>query len=180
MSLLAIRNKRRKIVFKRLDSHKKKRIAPGWRKPRGFDAKLRRFRAGRGRLVGTGYGAPVEVRGLSPEGLKPRMVCCMKDLTLISEGERAIISTRLGMRKKLDLLREMQKKDLKALNIPNVSQAIQLIEKIIQERKDKKKQAKKAPVQTKKKDLAEKVSDEEKKEREKKEKDKLLIKREIV
>lgn len=188
--LLELRNmlKRKKPRFRGQENYKKVRIKERWRKPKGLNSKVRQNKAGKPAQVSSGYRSPRLVRGLTRDGLRPIMVHCLSDLAKIkSKEEGIVISANVGTRKKIDIIKEAQKKGMVIINIKNPDEYLKRIEDKIKLRKEarkkkieeKKKEDKKTAKKSEEKGLAEKVSDEEKKEIEKKEKDKLLIKREV-
>lgn len=185
--LLKLRSimKKRKPSFVRQDFHKK-RLRKRWVKPRGLHSKVRLKKAGHPRKVETGYGSPAEVRGLSKEGLKAVIVHNKNELEGVNQAkEGAIISSSVGLKNKIELLKKAKEKGIKILNL-KVDDYLKRKEEEMKKRtenKKKKDEAKKKKTEQKKvkkkeEKLEEKLSDEEKKEAEKKEKDKLLTKRE--
>lgn len=173
---------RKKPDFIRQDFHKK-RLRKRWIKPRGLHSKVRLKRAGHPRKVSSGYRTPKEVRGLSKEGLKVVMIHNEDELNKIdNKKEGAIISSNIGLRNKIPLLKKAKEKGINVLNI-NVDEYLGIKEEEIKKRlekkesKDKKKEKKKE--ERKEEKLEEKLTEEERKEKEKREKDKLLTKREI-
>jgi len=186
-NLLKLREeiKEKKPKFARQSSHKIKRIAKGWRKPRGLHSKQRLMFRGYYKHISSGYGAPREVKGLHNSGLTPVMVYSDKEVDSINEKkECAIISKRLGAKKKLALLKKLKEKNVRVVNIKDTDAFIKAIEekhkKKIEDKKAREKETKKKKADEKPKDqLADKVlTEEEKKEKEKEEKDKLLTRKE--
>jgi len=176
------RIKKKKPNFVRQDSHKKPKLAKNWRRPRGYHSKMRLGKAGKKLTVSTGYGSPKKAKGLTKEGLKPVLIRSVDIKDIKEEG--IIISSKLGTKKRLELLKQAKEKGLKVINIKNIDQYIKAIEdkmaakKEAKKKKEKEKKEKAEKAKPKKKDdLADKVSEEDKKEKEKKEKDKLLTKR---
>ena len=92
-----------------------------------------------------------------------------------------IISSSLGDKKKIAILKKAKDSGFNILNVNNPDDYIKKVEDKIRLRKERKKEKDKVKkeVKTKKKDekLADKVNEEEKKEIEKKEKDKILTKK---
>ena len=184
MKEVELRNKikKKKPKFIRQDAHKKSKLAKNWRKPRGYHAKMRLGKAGKRVTVKTGYGSPKKAKGLTKEGLTPVLITSADTSDINEQG--IIISSTIGKKKKLDLLKEAKEKPLKIINIKDIDKAIKEIEDKMVTRKEAKKKREKVKKEKaekakpkKKEDLAEKVNEEDKKEKEKKEKDKLLTKR---
>ena len=189
--LLALRKKIKsyKPNFIRHDGHKKMRLEKVWRKPRGLHNKVREHRRGYVRNLTPGYGSPLGVKGLHPSGLRSVLithVSQLKDLDKVNDG--LMVSAQMGARKKLLVLQEAQKLQLKVLNLDPVKYktAIEQKRKDHQELKkqleEKKKQSEKAlekKAEAKKvedkKSTAESVDVDEKKEQERREAEKVII-----
>jgi large subunit ribosomal protein L32e len=182
------RIKRKKPLFGRKDSNKKRRIEPDvWRKARGCDNKQRLKRKGHKKSPKQGFRSPLEIRGFHRIGLKTVLVSNIKQLHAAGKEAGVIISSSLGDRKRKLLLEEAVKKGIPILNL-NPAKAIEQINARMNERQQMKKKSeeehKKAKEKEKKehkhehKETAEKkeeeLSDEEKKKLEKEEKDKVL------
>lgn len=183
--LLAVRKekKARKPHFVRQCAHKKRQLASNWRKPRGLHSKMRLHKKGKRLTVKIGWKSPVEVRGLSREGLVQARVCSLNDLKSLSDRHGIIIGSTVGVRKRIMLLQEIKKRGLKLLNMKDVDASLRVLEEGFKRKKEEKlakakrkegEKAKKVPTQK----LPEKVDAEQKKIEEKKELDKLLTKKE--
>lgn len=177
--------KRKKPDFVRQDAHKK-RLKKRWVKPRGLHSKVRLRKAGHPKKVSSGYGGPKEVRGLSKEGLKMVLVHNENELGSVEkEKECIIISSEVGLKNKISLLKKAKEKGIKVLNLDvdkYLKQKEEEIKKKLEKKKvkeEKKKKKKEEKKEKKEEKLEEKLSEEEKKEVEKKEKDRLLTKREV-
>ncbi|MGM5480945.1 MAG: 50S ribosomal protein L32e [Nanobdellota archaeon] len=117
--LLKIRNnlKAKKPSFVRHDSHKKKRVGPSWRKPKGRQNKVRLHKKGYVKHVSTGYGSPAAVKGLSRDGLRQCVITTKKDFnTLDPKTDGIIISSRVGDRKREELVSYATENKFKILN----------------------------------------------------------------
>src|SRR3989344_2312554 len=76
-----------------------------WRKPRGHHSKMRRGEAGKKKMVQAGYRSPVEVRGMTLQGLKLVHIETLQQLEKLNpKTELAILSARLGTKKKVDIV----------------------------------------------------------------------------
>ena len=113
-----------------------------------------------------GYGAPSQVRGLHPTGLRERLVFKISDLNdLNPKNEGAVISRRIGARKKLDILRKAQEMNLKIISVKDPSN---LEKKIVTQLEERKKQRSKR-IEQKEKKLEDKKKAQEKSKSEEKE-----------
>ena len=178
------RLKRKKPRFNRQDSHKIKRIDKSWRKPRGKDSKMGQGLRGYRRCVKSGWGSPGLVKGLHKSGLKMRLISSDKEVAYVdSKSEGIIIASKVGLRKKIKIVEEAIKKNVKILNLKDAQNFLDETKKKIKVEKEKKektkedKEKKKKREKPKKRTIEDKVETEkDRKEREKKEKDKLLTK----
>ncbi len=201
--LLELRKKQKskKPHFVRQGYGLKIRLKDTWRKPKGAHSKIREKRKGHRKPISIGYRSPVEVRYLTPSGLKPWLVTNLNQLKKAEKNVEIILSKGLGLKKKMELLKEIQKLGLKVLNIKNIEQFIKKSEESLSQRKSKKAEKTKEKEQKKKekektaeekkkkeetskkeeqsKDITQKVEEEEeRKKKEKEEKDRLLTKKE--
>ena len=109
------RQKKKKPEFNRCDSHKKKKLSPSWRRPRGLHNKLRQQIAAKGKLVKAGYGSPKGVRGYHPCGMREVLVSNPEDL-LDAEGCAVRIAGTVGMKKRETIEAMARDMNLKVLN----------------------------------------------------------------
>ncbi|MBI5390773.1 hypothetical protein HZB02_04735 [Candidatus Woesearchaeota archaeon] len=186
--LLAIRKERKEHqpLFIRQDAYKKKRLSDKWTKPKGMHSKLRRSKRGRGALVKVGYGTPQAVRGLSREGLKVVSVSSLNDLQKVGKEAGAMLSSTLGEKKKLTVLKACVEHHIKVLNVKDPAAYLKAAEHKLavkkksheeqQKTKEDKKKVLEQKASEKKKEgsIEKKIEDEEKKAVEKEEKDKVL------
>ncbi|NTV22941.1 MAG: hypothetical protein HGA85_01010 [Nanoarchaeota archaeon] len=171
-------------TFKRQDSYKKKRLPESWRRPRGWDSKLRK-RMQRQIIVEPGYGTPAALRGMDKQGRMICVVSTMKDIDAMApKTHSAIISGRVGFKKASLLIQELLKKKIQILNFKSPEEYLKSRQKKQEEAKQerdelaKKKEAKKPAKQKEEKvSIDDKLTDEEKKKLEKKEIDKLLTRK---
>lgn len=192
--LLELRRKAKseKPEFIRQCSHKKISLGNNWRRPKGLHSKLRLRKRGHRKKVSTGYSSPKMVKGLSREGLVPVLIADSRRVKGVDNSAQCIIiSSTVGLKKRILILKEALNKKIKVLNFKDPQAYLKKIEdelkkkKDAKEEKDKVKKKKKDELKKKaeekekeeKKKLEETLSDEEKKEKEKKEKDKLLTKK---
>lgn len=174
--------KSKKPDFIRQDAHKKKKLGTKWRKPKGLHSKIRLHLRGRAKKVTKGYRSPKKVRYMHKSGLQQIMIKSEGDLKgLDAKKNCLIISSSLGNKKKIAILKEIKDLGFNILNVRNPDEYIKKVEdKLILRKKAKKEGKDKANVkgaEKKKEKLTEKVNDQNKKEVEKKEKDKILTKK---
>jgi large subunit ribosomal protein L32e len=165
--------------FLRQDSYKKKRLGKSWRKPRGWDSKLRK-RMQRQVIVQPGYGSPASIKGFHISGLEIIHVKTIDDVKRMNpKVHGAIISGKLGTRKRLEIMTELVKSKITILNINKPEEYIKSKQDMIEARKKEKQVRKEEPKkeEPKKKSIEDALSEEEKKKLEKKEIDKLLTKK---
>lgn len=165
--------KSKKPNFLRQDIHKKVRLKPVWRKPRGLQSKVRLNLLGYRRPISSGYSSPQLVKGLHPTGFKEIKVSNLSDLIKIDpKKEGAMISSTVGDLKRYEIVKKAVELKIKLLNIKDPSKFVSNFEAMIEsKKKEKSKKAKEK--ETKKKEL-EKLA--EKKEKEKKDEEKEAVK----
>ncbi|MFW6378841.1 MAG: eL32 family ribosomal protein, partial [Nanoarchaeota archaeon] len=159
--LLKTRNhlKSRKPVFTRHDSHKKKRVSPNWRRPKGRQNKVRLHRKGYVRHISTGFGSPALVRGLSRNGLKQNVITTKDQLhDLDPKTDGIIISSSLGDRKREELVDEAAEKGFTLLNVDMKTFKDRLSEKLKQKASKRKQVLKRRASKEKSKESKEKKS----------------------
>jgi len=178
--------KRKKPNFTRSDCNKKTRISgKSWRKPNGLHSKMRLCHLGFKRRVSIGYRSPCALRDMEKSGLKKVIVRNLADLEKIDAKKEIALIANIGMKKKIEIAKEAQKRKLTIANIKNVGEFLESSQKTISERKDMKKAREEKKLgKTKEKKEAKKeekkqeeISPEEKEKMEKKEKEKLIIKK---
>ncbi len=133
-----MRLQRDKPNFARTDLNKKK-FKSKWRKPRGLHNKIRLKKAGHGKKPRVGYGSNKKYFGLV-NGLRPNLITNMKELDSLSGGEGVIVSSNLGLKKKMKILEMCQDKKIKVINIRDTSKFLEKAKKEIEERRKKKKE----------------------------------------
>lgn len=111
----------KRLVFLRYDWDKFYRIGrqETWRKPKGIDNPMRLELKGSSLKVKVGYGSLNDIKGLHPSGLKPVIVRNKKELEKLSNLKNEVIvilSSTLGLKKRLELLRRAQELGLKVAN----------------------------------------------------------------
>ena len=92
----------------------------GWRKQRGIDNKTRRKTKNGVKSPEPGYRGPRAVRGMHPSGLEDIVIINKNEiekLNLSPKKHGIRISTRLGARKKIELVEYLRDRGFKILNI---------------------------------------------------------------
>ncbi len=152
--------------FIKQDARNIKRLAKNWRKPRGFQSKMRRNKKGKPKMVSIGYKTPRALQGVLTSGLRERAVSNLTDLKTINpKTELAVLSSGVGKRKTLELVQEAKKIGVSFSNI-STDNKVKEIQDFLEARKKVKKE--KAAAAKKKK---EKEKKKEKKKAEKKAKE---------
>jgi len=180
-----------KPVFRMQDAHKLSRLKPRWRRPRGKDSKMRRHLVGYCASPSHGYQSPKALRG-KVRGLEPVLVANAVQLSMVDPKRQiVIVSSSLGMRNRLSLLRMASEKGMAVQNFRDIGAFVEAQQKALEARKvARQKNAEKKVAKARKAEqkveekkeqpsrLEEAVSEEEKKKLEKQEKDKVLIQKE--
>jgi len=110
-------NPRKKPKFVRRAGRWLKRLGEKWRRPRGSQAKVRKRLKGKPRMPSIGYGAPKELRGLHPSGLKEVLVHTPHELERIDPKKEAVkIASTVGRKKRIEILRKAEELKIKILN----------------------------------------------------------------
>ena len=174
--------KSRKPDFVRQDAHKQKKLGRKWRRPKGLHSKIRLNLKGRGRNVSAGYRSPKKVRHLHKSGLWQCIIKSSRDFEGLDAKKSCLsISSSLGNRKRVAILKQAKERGFNVINIKNPDEYVKKIEDIMvlkkKVKKEEKKKEKDVKTEKKKEKLTEKVEEEKKKEIEKKEKDKILTKK---
>ncbi len=176
------------------DSHKRKEVGKAWRKPKGLHSKIRHSFRGKLSLVRVGYMLPKALRGLTDRGMKVFIVRNKRDFELAEKAEDTalVISSQIGAKKKVALLKKAKENGMLVLNFRDVDSYLKRIDEELIKKNTVKKESQKKKEERKKelekkaekaeaKELDKKIEEEDlkkKKEEEKKELDKLLTKRE--
>ncbi|MGC8912956.1 MAG: 50S ribosomal protein L32e [Thermoplasmata archaeon] len=120
IKLLALRNylNHRRPVFLRQEWHRYKRLqSVKWRVPRGMHSKMRRHYGYRPNVVSIGYRGPEAVRGLHPSGFREVLVHNINELKNIDpKVEACRIARTVGMRKRMEIIKEAEKMGIRVLN----------------------------------------------------------------
>ena len=179
--------KSRKPDFIRQDAHKRPALGKKWRRPRGIQSKMRKHLHGYRRSVDTGYRSPVAIRGFHRSGLQGVLVMTLSELNSIDTKTQGAIIAHVGMKRKLELLRQAQAKKIPILNVKDAAAFLKKAEDAIKtgkEAKASKQQKKQAKVEEIKKqskakeaEKQEDTTEEEKRKEQVKEMEKVLTKK---
>lgn len=114
---LKIKKKKKKPNFIRQEAKKMKKLDKVWRKPRGRDSKLKKQKKARGRLPSPGFRCPKEVRGLNRQGLNEIRIFNPSDLdNLDSKKDIAVLGSTVGKRKRMEIIKKAEEKNIKISN----------------------------------------------------------------
>ncbi len=76
-----------------------------WRRPKGIDNPMRLRCKGLPQRPSPGFGAPKEIRGLHPSGLKPVVIHNVKELEKLNPTEAIVyVGRTVGRRKKAEIV----------------------------------------------------------------------------
>lgn len=166
--------RRKKPKFIREDYHKSHRykIREQWRKPKGISSKVKIKKRGKRMPVEIGYKSPRAISGLHPSGVKFTMIFNLKGIKNIEKGSAVMISSTIGKRKKIEIIRQCADKGLLILNIKDTKKFLENIKQELLSRKqtrelilkNKKEKAKKKEKPKKEEKKEAKTEAEEKKE----------------
>ncbi len=94
-----------------------KRLGKKWRRPQGWQSKLRRGERDKGYIPSPGYGAPRNLKGLHPSGKREVLVFNINDLKKVDKEKDAVkIAHTVGKRKRTDVLKKAEELKIKVLN----------------------------------------------------------------
>ena len=162
-ALLEIRkkSKARKPKFMRSDSNRLK-FKNKWRKPRGLHNKRRLQKDGHQKNPSQGFRSPAMVRGLHESGLEIKNIQNIKQIQEFdSKKYLAELSSTIGLRKKIEILKLCKEKGIQILNLKDIDKFIKQAEKQMEE--SKKAKQKKEQKKKKSKEEAAKKAEEKKK-----------------
>jgi len=118
--LIELRKKinKKRPSFRRVESWRYVRVKDSWRKARGIDSRTRIKSKSGVKSPSAGYRGPKKIRGLHPSGFEEVRVEIIDDLKDLNNKKHAIkISTKLGIKKRINLIDYAQKRGFKILNI---------------------------------------------------------------
>ncbi len=172
--------------FRRQDYFKWAKLADKYRKPKGIQSKQRHKLHGKLKYVQIGHRTPAPVRNMTKHGLNMIIISNVGELSKVNPKEDAIIISKVGTKKRIDIVKAANERKVKILNLKE--NYLTATEKRLSERKagKEKKLAEKSAKLAKKKDAEKKgkakkeepvLTEEEKEKKDKEEKDKVLTKK---
>jgi large subunit ribosomal protein L32e len=168
--------KAKKPHFKRQDWHKKARLQPKWRKPKGMDSKLRKHMHGHGHLPTTGYRSPAAVRGMHKSGVVQVLIHTISQLeTINGKTHGVIIASSVGNRNRLEMFTKAHAKGIRVLNFKNPAEHAKNVKDAMAAHKAVRAKSKAPVTPTKPAKAAPKAEDsQEKKEQERRDAEKVI------
>ncbi|MHA1688582.1 MAG: 50S ribosomal protein L32e [Promethearchaeota archaeon] len=133
--LLRVRKvmKKKKPKFRRVESWRYKRVKPSWRKARGIDSKTRKKLKSGVKSPTVGYRAPKKIRGLHPSGYEEVNIMNIDEVKNLDNRKHVIrISAKLGNRKRMVLIEQLQKMNFKILNVGTSHKALKEFEEMLE------------------------------------------------
>tara|TARA_Y100000310_G_scaffold275670_1_gene292320 strand:+ start:334 stop:990 length:657 start_codon:yes stop_codon:yes gene_type:complete len=130
--------KSRKPNFVRGDANKEKcKTRLKWKKPRGLHNKRRLRKKGHQKNPSVGFKSPKKVRNLTREGLILFHINNLKDLkSLNKETHDPIISSKVGLNKKLKILEKCLEKGIQISGVKDIKFFIEESKNKIKEKKE--------------------------------------------
>ena len=102
--------------FNRQESKKRIEVPSSWKKPRGKHSNARLKKKSAAPMPSAGYRTDKAVRGLHPSGYKEVLVHNTSDVEDLEEDEAAKIASKVGKKKRKDMLETAEENDVKVLN----------------------------------------------------------------
>jgi len=124
--------------FLRQDLNNTKGLKAKWRKPTGRHSKLRLNKAGHWKKPSPGFKRALVDRYKHPSGLYAEVVSNISQLSNL-KGKGALISSTLGLKKKLAILEKAKELKITVLNVKNVEEFIKSSSELLHKRKEEKK-----------------------------------------
>ena len=106
----------RQDYMRHLKLGKNRKKLQKWRKPKGMHSKMRQKRKGYPKTVSIGYGTPKDEAG-KIKGNIPMIINNIDELNNIGKENIAIISRRIGARKKINIIKKADEMKIKILNL---------------------------------------------------------------
>jgi large subunit ribosomal protein L32e len=162
------------MAFIRKDLHKKKRLTPSWRKPRGLQNKMRLSHKGHTGKVRPGYGTKNTEKHMF-NGKDIVQVSNIEHLKLYDPKTETLNIAKVSTKNKVEIINEAIKKGFSFANF-NAERYLKAVEEKQKQKLEAKKAKKKAPTASKTKAKETPKTEEKSEEEVKKEKDKILTK----
>ena len=121
--------KKRKPTYVRQQTNQFKKFKnnPKWRRPKGYQSKLRLNRKGHIGTIKVGYKSPKAIRGANKMGLFEVRVFNLNDIknTKLKDNEIFILAKGIGSKKKLEMIEYCLKNKVKLFNVKNPQREIE-------------------------------------------------------
>jgi len=138
------RAKSKKPTFVRPESWRYSKFSLSWRRPRGLDNKVRRTIKGWQPMPCYGYMGPKIARGLHPSGYEEILVHNVAEVNCVKPETQAIrIAHTVGKKKRVLIIAEARKLDIKILNAKELKPSTATEEETTTDEKTQTKDAKK-------------------------------------
>ncbi len=171
--------------FIRHRAHTKKRLGDAWRRPRGWQNKMRLSKKGHRPKVRVGYGTNAELRN-TKNGLEIITVYNVNDVKAVDAKTQGVVVGAVGMKKKIEILKAIQEQKVTLLTGDAAAKQKSLelafaerkkaTEERDREREEKQKALEQLAKEQEKEEASEEQDAEEQKKEEDKEKEKVLTK----
>jgi len=134
-----IKKRRNKPKFLREDYGKshRHRIKEQWRKPKGISSTVKIKKRGKRHPAEIGYKSPKVISGLHPSGVKVSFVSNVNSAKQLKKGTAVMISSGVGKRKKIEIIKACEDAGLILLNIKDTKKFLENVKHMLQERRRK-------------------------------------------
>ena len=105
----------RKPKFQRQDLHKKKRLKPVWRKPKGIHSKLRRFQS-KGLKPSIGFKKQASQEIVIQVENEQQLKALKQEAKQRAKPVKVVIASNVGLKKKIKLLQLAKENNIQVLN----------------------------------------------------------------
>ncbi len=123
----------KKLRFRRQGLGSKIRIKPVWRKPRGWGSKQRKKKKGRRTAMpNIGYRSPRKTRGETYT-----LISNLKDIEGLKKGDTVMLKSKIGAKKKIEILTACMKKGLIVKNYKKIQETINKLKESFEKAKEK-------------------------------------------
>lgn len=154
--------RKNKPKFIRADANRHVRIKKKWHKPKGMHSRIAKKNRGYRKMPGKGYFADKTTKYLHPSKFMVIEVSNINELAGINAKTHAVKIKRVGMKKKVEILKKALEMKLYVLNPKDIKKYIADAEEAMKSRKEKRKSYKESK-ESKKKKQQEKKKEAEKK-----------------
>lgn len=109
--------KAQKPTFKAQNHGHKKRVSDSYKRPKGYQSKMRLGKKSRSKMPKPGFRSPKAVLGLNKDGLQEVVVARVQDLDMIdAKTQIAVIGSNVGMRKAIAIAKAAEQKGISVAN----------------------------------------------------------------